>query len=203
VTIVVTVLAMAAQEYEFETLGGKPWAQVLNGLRKDTWHRVHSDRLTREVLVRLGNARGQLVCTGVMIGATTDVEVTSRSLREVPLGDVMGAMAAFVSGTGDFYDSELHRAISRHYAKQGLVETAAPTTARPARPGPTGWRDEHYQEVADHYRTALQVAPRAPVRYVRQQMQTSEPTARRWIKTARDKGMLGASVPGKAGEQGR
>ena len=64
-----------------------------------------------------------------------------------------------------------------------------------------GYGDDHHRDVAAAYRQALQQAPGAPTKWIAERYHVSVPTARRWIQRARDKGYLGASTPGKAGEQ--
>ena len=66
-----------------------------------------------------------------------------------------------------------------------------------------------FETVAAEYRKALTTAPAAPVaalckskelRKLRGGRPITEPTARRWVQRCRDMGLLGKSVPGKAGE---
>jgi hypothetical protein len=188
-------------DYVFEMLTGTDWRAELKQRHGETWHRVTGGKLQRDVLIRLGKVDGRLVCTGLTLGLSTpDDEVSARGLREVPLGEIMAAVGAQLAGAGD-YDSALHKAVAQHYAKQMLEGTAHEFSGRPARPGPSGWPREHYERVAATYREALVKAPKAPVEFVRAAMHTTEPTARRWIKTARDKGLLGESMPGRAGEK--
>jgi hypothetical protein len=189
-------------KYEFEPLTGTPWRVQTRQLGNQVWHRVHADKLALDVVVRLGvGEEGRLGCTGVMLGITDDREVTARALRTVPLGEIMTAVAAFVSGVGAG-DDPLSRAVMKHYGQELLAGTAGglETQRRPQRPGPSGWTDEHYAHVAKTYREALRSAPRGPVKSSARTLNASESTVRRWIKTARDRGLLGESVPGKAGE---
>lgn len=206
----VTVLVMTEERKTYE-LGGwydpegrAEWSSAMRRLgRQTSWHSVEGqdDLPAGGLCVRLDRSEdGRLVCTGVMIGALIDgVEVTSRDLRGVRLGEVLAAVADFL--TGSRANSNLERAIMKDYAKRLWVDLAGDFAGPPRRPGPKGWPDEHYERVAQTYREGLTLAPRSPVKYLTEQMHTSEATARRWIKTTRDKGMLGKAVPGKAGEQ--
>lgn len=70
---------------------------------------------------------------------------------------------------------------------------------------PRGYRipREHFEHVAEVYREALQRNPRHPYSYVTTALQTTTPTARRWVQRARDMGLLGEARRGRPGEHPR
>lgn len=59
---------------------------------------------------------------------------------------------------------------------------------------------DHYAKVAEFYRAAWR-AGRAPTTAVAKRWQVEPSTAAKWVKRAREEGLLGETVPGKAGEQ--
>lgn len=185
-------------------------APTIHALERDVWHLVEDSsrqRLRMPVLVRLGERDGKLVCTGLILGASPSHpherardEITARDLRAVPLGAIVANIASLLVDRESprFEDLESEDAV----LIRDLVQTAAwPVNQRPrARPGPKGWDDAHWTEVAQCYRGAVQ--KRQPVRAaIQERFNVSESTARRWIERARDRGLLGDAIPGKAGER--
>ena len=61
-------------------------------------------------------------------------------------------------------------------------------------------RDQHYEEVAEIYRDAVKRGD-APKQAVAKAMGVSVPTAGRYVMEARNRGLLGPTTPGRAGEQ--
>jgi hypothetical protein len=59
--------------------------------------------------------------------------------------------------------------------------------------------DQHLEAVAEQYRAAVK-AGRPPTETIRKLAGVGRPTAAKWIRAARDRGFLGAAIPGKAGE---
>lgn len=148
------------------------------------------------VFLRLGRSpEGRLVCTGLIVGNLarfhgSPVEITARSLRSIPLAELIGT-AVSTGRLPDDFGAEIRK----------LLHDAPGLPARlKVRPGPKGHSAEHFAHVADMYRLALDKAPGAPMRWLRKELHVSEATARRWVQRARDQGLLGPSVPGKAGE---
>jgi len=137
---------------------------------------------------------GRLICTGLIIGRQPawnegSVEVTSRGLREVPIAEYIGLAQA----SGEMPDS--------YGAAVRALLTLAPQSPRARRrPGPKGYDDEHFKHVAAAYRRAGVEAPRAPMKWLTNYLYASEPTVRRWVQRARDRGYLGAATPGRFGE---
>jgi hypothetical protein len=70
--------------------------------------------------------------------------------------------------------------------------------ARPTRKG-SPVTVEHLRQVADVYRAALNKGD-PPTQTVADTLHASRPTAARWVQMARARGLLGAALPGRAGE---
>jgi hypothetical protein len=172
------------------------------------WISFADGNLPFPVLISLGRAPdGRLIITGLLIAnldippvyddaapewfRSKPVEITSRSLRDLPLAELLGSVDALRD------DPEGKALFRRLFA---LADDLPPTFPR-RRPGPKGHPREHFEQVAQAYRIALARAPRAPVKTLAEQMNASDATVRRWIQRARDMGLLGPSTPGKAGEQ--
>lgn len=151
------------------------------------WHWVHWPAVPFPVLMQLGRAAdGRMVCTGLVLGGTATNEVTATGLRALPLGLLLDEFGRFVPGVRD----------------------SATTFQRPTRLGPHGIPRERFVEVAELYRQALEARPSAPVRWVSETLigysgkpGVPESTVRRYLQRCRDLGLLGPSIPGKAGEQ--
>jgi hypothetical protein len=91
-----------------------------------------------------------------------------------------------------------------------LTRSEPPRVTAPRRRGRLGNSDEFLGQVAELYRFATKHPEfrHAPVAYIREQKdlwrqghQPHEDTVRGWVRQARRRGLLGASIPGKAGEQ--
>lgn len=101
----------------------------------------------------------------------------------------------------------------REHAVEGLAlmtKTEPPRVTAPRRRGRQGNSDEFLSQIAALYRYALEhpVHRRAPVAFIRTQEdlwrqghEPAEDTVRAWVRQARKRGFLGASIQGKAGEQ--
>lgn len=173
------------------------------------WVVLEDGGLPYPVAVSVGIGEdGRLRCTGVILGALTGepVEVTSASLREVRVAEILQQIAAagnlleaLISFTGPGADRPF---LDRLYP--GLVPDLPPRV-QPVRGG--ALPRAHFEAVASEYRRALVKNKRAPMAELRRRLgdwtgrDVPEPTARRWVQRARDMGLLGASRPGKAGEK--
>ncbi len=124
------------------------------------------------------SAEGRHVVTGLMLTPGTNTEITARALRSIPVGQL---------------------AVRAAMLQVPRVKTEVYEPPR-GRPGPKGWPSEHFANVATEYRHALSKHPARPVQALRRQLHVSESTAHRWLQRCRDMGLLGPSVPGKAGE---
>jgi len=173
--------------------------QLLSGVRARRWLRLSGGDLPYPVSISIGvGVDGRLACTGLIVGAAEgdSVEITSTSLRSVKIADLLQDVSALTDDE-DFGD------LMHHVIQSVADDLPGPRT----RPGARGLPHEHFETVAREYRRALRVAQRAPVQELRRRMGAAsghdvpEPTARRWIQRARDKGLLGEATPGKAGER--
>jgi hypothetical protein len=152
-------------------------------------------------LVRFGVAAdGRFVVTGIVIGADGPVEITARALRELRLGEFAALMGSAIR-EGTKPDGDPGEAFTRLVLRQAGRWVKDEKPVPHLRPGPRGWPKLHYQRVARLYRQALIAAPKAPVRYLAKNWPTSDASARRWLKTARDMGLLRRAQLGKPGEQ--
>jgi hypothetical protein len=137
---------------------------------------------------------GRLICTGLIIGRQPvwndgRTEVTSRSLRGIPIAEYIG-LAQQTAEIPDSYGE----------AVRALLTLAPESPRARRRPGPKGYDDGHFEYVAAAYRRAGVEAPRAPMKWLTNYLYASEPTVRRWVQRARDRGYLGAAIPGRFGE---
>lgn len=139
------------------------------------WYAVGHPGIEEEfgrVLVRLGDEQGRTVCTGLVIDSDGAIEATS--LRDLPLPSIVSFLA------------EIHR----------MVDAPAFTELEDAPAGRPTYTEQHYREVADAYRAGLQARPGAPVRWIidrhlaQMQHPPSEATVRRWVRTARQMGLI-------------
>jgi hypothetical protein len=169
---------------------GRQWQRKLFAKLGEgsAWFELTFDRLpegdpARHVMVKLGRSvDGRLVCTGLLMGAEAESEITARSLRTVPMGAFLKAVAEWNFG----------RALS------GVKPT------RPAR-GRPGASVKFYEQVAAEYRKAMSAVPHAPVLELARRLgqpgkPRSDSTVRRWLRKARRLGLLGPALPGRGGE---
>jgi hypothetical protein len=143
------------------------------------WYGFEMSDRPHGIAVCIGEADdGRLVVTGLLIDPRKNVEVTSRLLREIPLGAIV------------------------HRASTGPPVERPPGSARyrirKPRPGPTGLPLKHYEEVAEKYKRALRTHPRTPVRRLMAQMGgiggISESTAHRYLEKCRELGLLDSRI---------
>ena len=161
-------------------------------LAEGRWLRVEAQGPRPVVLMRFGRVDGRLVCTGLLLGAEAEAEISARTLRDVPLGQLTSQARLNVG--------------VEWWLEHGLM-APVPAPIFVSRPGPKGHPREHFAQVAAAYRQALHEAPDAPVQYLTRRFLTPdlapvpESTVRRWLQRSRDMKMLGPSMPGRAGEQ--
>jgi hypothetical protein len=79
-----------------------------------------------------------------------------------------------------------------------FYERYAKDARRPRRGSPV--TDEHLRRVAALYRAALERGD-PPTQTVGDEMHAGRSTAARWVAKARERGLLGEALPGKAGER--
>jgi hypothetical protein len=138
--------------------------------------------------VRLGKSpEGRLICTGLILGAFHDlertvepVEIQAGMLREIPLAQAISEVARLVA----------EDPVAAKFFEVRLAPFAPPRL----RPGPKGHSREHFDDIWQLYRAALEREPRAPVKTVLEQINADRPrgeppvsdaTLRRWIRRAR------------------
>lgn len=148
----------------------------------EDWISVESEQLPFQILLRLGENEGRLVCTGIH-AEVSEREVHARDLRRIPLGEIL---------------SEIGESRDVFVAVAGSVDLEQRIRTRP---GPRGHTDDYYKTIAEDYRRVLKTAPRAPIKRLAKERHLSESTTRRHIQRARDKGFLESSIPGRAGEK--
>lgn len=195
---------------------------VTQFIRERHWTVLSGGELPYPVAVSLGiGSGGRLRCTGLVIGMPSPggdaggaqpIEITSASLRDIRITELLGAI---MSPSDDEPDVEK--------MLQALISFSGPGKGRPLLdrlyPGmmpdlpPAGPQirgqalpREHFVRVAAEYRLARVKNPGAPMRELMRRLsiwkgrEIPEPTARRWVQRARDMGILGPSHSGKAGE---
>jgi hypothetical protein len=174
---------------------GDPWLVEANRW----WTVVARPGLPFDVRLRVGKAPdGRLVCTGLKVNSggqgeddTPETEITVRSLREIRLPEILKTLVE-----GWFENPTFAEAAGIHVP--GVAERDRKTQAQPGRPG---YDRAHFEHVAALYREALLRAPDNPYDYMMKAEYKSLPTIRRWVQRARDMGLLGKAIPGKAGEK--
>jgi hypothetical protein len=202
VVLMAILLAMPVPDPDEVHISPARLRYALDGeLDSDDWLLVRWPGSPFPVLMRLGlSSEGRVVCSGLVLGGgqpnepkvglqrgRAGLEVSASSLRQIPLGALLEALSR-------------RQSENFHLAR-------LPEFQRPTRLGPRGIPTEKLAEVAELYRRGLAERPSAPVRWMAEQIlgptgkPTPEVTVRRWLQRCRDLGLLGPSIPGKAGEQ--
>jgi hypothetical protein len=152
---------------------------LFDDLASYPWHGIEVHGYPHRVLICLGEAQdGRLVCTGVLIDPKKNLEVSSRLLRDIRLGEVVASAAAFSK-----------------VLPVGRVLRSTPYRVRRTRPGPAGHPAKFYKDVANVYRRALRTHPRTPVVRLMAELSCSEATAHRYLKRCRELGLLDPRTP--------
>jgi hypothetical protein len=133
-----------------------------------TWMRVEDTTLPRPLHIRVGQADGRLVCTGLLIESEPERELTARELREIKLPEILTALTR----------PRKSRWLNEHLAQQRVPQRA--------RPGRRGYPDSFYRDVLKQYRRVRQTHPRAPIQALMLELHTTEPTLHRWLRKARE-----------------
>lgn len=115
-------------------------------------------------------------------------------LRRLPVARLLREAVAAVAGQLQTLPDGGVRADTSATASVAEFEDQ---TARPRRGTPLG--DDHLKRVRDIYRAAVERGD-PPTQTVAQEMHAARSTAARWVAKARERGLLGASLPGRAGE---
>jgi hypothetical protein len=167
------------------------------------------------IAIKLGKSDdGRLVCVGMRLGAdaipgytpSASVQITSHSLREIPLGQIVDDVAEWMAEPMPLPDTT------------PLWERVDAVPSPRKHPGRRGHPLAFYEGIRDLYREALQVSPGHVYRYIvenardadgrpmyvetdREDLRASrEAAARRWVVKTRQKGLLGPARHGAAGE---
>lgn len=140
----------------FEGLADLPWMPILLPI-------------PHHVAVCFGEAAdGRLVVTGLLIDPSGNVEITSRVLREIKLGQIAATASA-----APFPIGRVKR--SRNYRMRKGAPKDVPV---------------ELQRFAKAYEVAQRTHRRTPVRRVMTEFEISEATAHRWIARCRELGLL-------------
>lgn len=156
---------------------------------------------------------GMLRLRSISISSPSDV--TSAVLREIPLGrikeqivrelrrdptltDGRAALRAMIRYAGDErFPPEL---VSRlHKAETQAYRRVASLRRREPRRGPGSRSPEFYRDVALEYLDTLKREPRQPVVFMAERHGVPTPTARTWVRRAREEEWLDAGQQGRAG----
>lgn len=165
------------------------------GLRGDGWIEISVPELPWRVEVLVESVDGVAQILGLRLEPDVDeggllrshwivrdVVITSARLRSLPLRRLRQASSAI--------------------KRMSLVEAFGALRPPPRKPGQR-LMNGHYEAVADLYRAAIESGD-APLPAIGRRWQVSRPTASRWVRGARELGVLGwPSRPGVAGTDGR
>lgn len=128
---------------------------------------------------------GRYACVALIAGSLRPMyrgdasEVTSRSLRDIPVADLIGSAIA----SGDLPDSF-------GAAVRSVLERAAGLEVPRRRPGPKGLTSQELEFIASAYEAALEASPRAPMQWLIDRLRAqgySESTVRRHVQRARER----------------
>jgi hypothetical protein len=161
--------------------------------------RFFAENETVSLLIEIADD-GQPRCRSVEIRGE---QLSSDDLR-LPLARlVRHATASAIVGVTPGADGNISGAalvtglLRRGNRERDFYQQYTSDTDRPRRGQPVP--DERLQRVAGLYREALDRGD-PPTQTVADVMHASRPTAARWVAAARDRGLLGAAVRGRAGE---
>ena len=164
--------------------------------------RFWADSDSVSVCVEVHDDQGQAHCVAIEVRGD---RLTSADLR-LPLARlvrraVAGAAVAVNPGAGGTIDqlAVLNGLLRRGKRELDVYQRYVDGADRPRRGRPVS--DDHLRRVAKVYRDAVQRGD-PPTQTVADTMHASRATAARWVTRARERGMLGAAAPGKAGEFG-
>jgi hypothetical protein len=144
---------------------------------------------------------GTVACRGIEIRAADGEAVTGEALRRLPVAKLtkqaVAAAALHRTVTDDGTPIlNLTRQPARLHAD--FYNSYTQDARRPRRGSPL--TPQHLAQVAALYRAALQRGD-PPTRTIATELHAARSTAARWVALAREQGLLGASLPGQAGER--
>ena len=126
-------------------------------------------------------------------------ELRAADLRRVPIADVLEATAAQigeqVTTSPNGTEQRVRRPLVDSWRRGGVA--AVRDARRPLRRKIT---DDLLQQVTETYRANVATG-KPPVPEIAKELEVDERTARLYVRRARDRGFLGQSIPGKAGER--
>jgi hypothetical protein len=145
---------------------------------------------------------GTVACRAIEVRAADGEAVTGETLRRLPVAKltrqaVAGAARLYQPVT-DGGPPIFHLTGAPVRAHADFYNSYTRDARRPRRGSPL--TPQHLAQVAALYRAALQRGD-PPTQTIASEMHAARSTAARWVALAREQGLLGASLPGQAGEQ--
>jgi hypothetical protein len=144
---------------------------------------------------------GRPHCKRFEVRALGDGEVTGAMLRQIPVAEWVGKSLAAIAFEVHPPDAKDERVRLTPGVPPAEVTGFRENMRRPRRGSPL--TDEHLQQVADLYRDALARRLPNPTETIADDMHAARSTAARWVALARQRGLLGESLRGRAGEAPR
>jgi len=144
--------------------------------------------------VEIGD-RGEPRCRQLEVRATGEDEVTGETLRRVPVARLLGlvlAVAAWKVTSPTTMQTGMAAGAMREF-----YQSYARGSRRPRRGSPL--TDANLRQVAELYRAAFDRGD-PPTATIAGELHIARSTAARWVAKARERGLLGPSIRGRAGE---
>lgn len=130
----------------------------------------------RYVLDMTAEQQRQWAIDNVPHGTAPRAVITAERLRSIPLAELRAAVAARIAGDDAF----------------GAFEKVARERGK-------AWPDEHYRQVAEVYKSAVEHR-KPPLKAIQEHWHVTRPAAAKYVKGARERGFLG--WPERAGIAG-
>jgi hypothetical protein len=167
------------------------------GIRREFTFRVEEERLyslEADVVYEqpVGGRMGHFVCNRLTVKRREDgPPITTEGLREIPV-------AAFLRRAVEDNLMRVRPTIREGNKSSWMLTWAEPIALSERARAGGGPSDEDLRAVADVYGLAF-VTGGAPTKTVMERLGLPRSTAGRWIKMARERGLLGPATPRKAG----
>jgi hypothetical protein len=172
--------------YDFTYAAGRERFPELDG---GEWHEVTGGELPHPVLIRIRETdSGELICTGLAIGATGDREVTAADLR-LPVRKIVDEMAAWMLESKEDFGNL--------FAFVTLGNTRRVRKPPPRKPGNQPPNDATLVKFRNAYQLAFATDRRRAMKRATEAMNISVATGHRWRGLAQDRQLW--SVEGKDG----
>jgi hypothetical protein len=158
-----------------------PARKLRAALDPEEWLALRGPGLPMDLVIRLApDEQGRPVCVGLILGLEfkwelqpANTEITSRDLREIPLGKIIDEIVRQNEG---FDDADLSRAKRRKPHR---------------RPGRAGVPRDELEDFATGYVKWRAITPRRDLaKTLASQFNLSESTARRWMKRCEEEGLV-------------